>query len=112
MNTVLLEKTEYGEVPVDVFSKLASDRILFLSDGINSKSAVDVAAALIYLDSIDNSKISLYINVDDAETRSTFGLFDTMKTIKSPIETFCTGYSDTMATLILSSRNKRFKIRC
>jgi len=110
LNTTVLEKTDYGEVPIDIFSKLSSNRILFLSSYIDSNLATDISAALIYLDSmydsVDDPKISIYINSDGADTRSTFMLYDVMKTLRSPIETFCTGHSCELSTLILSSGTK------
>src|SRR5882757_6388357 len=103
MNNLIIEQTDQGEILIDVFSKLASERILFLSDCIDSKLAIDISSALLYMDSINSDdKISLYINVDDAEARSVFTIYDTMNIIKAPIETFCMGYSCNLSSLILS----------
>ncbi|WP_223231341.1 ATP-dependent Clp protease proteolytic subunit, partial [Campylobacter concisus] len=44
-----------------------------------------------YLDSVDQSDINIYISGPGGSIYDGFGLIDFMKTIKSPINTFCVG---------------------
>ena len=64
MNTVVLEETEDGDlIPVDVYHKLSSGRILFISEMIDDKLATDVVAALLLKDIEEpGEKITLFIN--------------------------------------------------
>lgn len=107
MNTVITEKTENGEVSYDVFTKLVESRILFLYDYINDEVASDIVATLLYLDhQNDKEKISLYINSEGGAIESVFMIYDVMKMIKSPIETFCIGSAFGEASLILAAGTK------
>jgi len=107
VNTVITEKTEHGDVSFDVFSKLVDSRILFLSEYINDQIATDIVATLLYLDhENDKDKISLYINAESGDIESVFMVYDMMKMIKSPIETFCIGSAIGEPALILAAGTK------
>jgi ATP-dependent Clp protease protease subunit len=108
LNTVITEKNDKGEeVSYDVFSKLIDSRILFLYDYINDDIATDIVATLLYLDHQDDkSKISLYLNSEGGEIESVFMIYDMMKLIKSPIETFCIGSALGESALILAAGTK------
>jgi ATP-dependent Clp protease protease subunit len=107
LNTVITEKTDNGEISYDVFSKLVDSRILFLYGFITDEIAMDVVATLFYLDHQDDKKtISLYINSEGGDIRSIFMIYDIMKMIGSPIETFCTGTAMHESALILAAGTK------
>lgn len=111
MNTVITEKTDDGDISYDVFSKLIESRILFLYDFINSDIATDIVATLLYLDhQNDKDKISIYINSDGGNIDSVFMIYDMMKMIKSPIETFCIGeaFGESALLLAAGSKGKRY----
>ena len=59
----VIEQTGRGERYYDIFSRLLNDRIIVLSDEVNSATASVVVAQLLFLDSQDSEKdIFLYIN--------------------------------------------------
>ena len=61
--TVIEERSSaMRAVEMNVFSRLIQDRIVFLSDDVTSDSMDVISAQLLYLDSVDNSDINLYIN--------------------------------------------------
>lgn len=104
MNIVVTEETDNGEVLVDIYSKLASDRILFIHDRIDDKLATDIMATLMLKDSEDsNSKISIFINSEGGDLRSIFMIYDAMKIVQSPIETFCVGEAFDEVVLLLAA---------
>lgn len=107
MNTVITEKTANGEISYDIFSKLIESRILFLYDYITDDIATDIVATLLYLDhENDKDKISIYLNSEGGYIESIFMIYDMMKMIKSPIETFCIGHAFGEAALLLSAGTK------
>lgn len=109
MNTIITELTDNGEVSYDVFSKLVDNRILFLYNHIDDDIAADIVAALLYLDhncEDIEKKISLYINSESGDIRSIFMIYDMMRMIKSPIETFCIGSAAGEPALILAAGTK------
>ena len=59
----VIEQTSRGERSYDIFSRLLKDRIIFLSEDVNSASASTVIAQMLFLESEDPDKeISFYIN--------------------------------------------------
>ena len=64
MNLVptIIEKNEMGERAYDIYSRLLKDRIIILNGEITDNSSNIVVAQLLYLDSLNNDDISLYIN--------------------------------------------------
>lgn len=107
LNTIVTETTEHGEIPMDVYQKLANDRILFICDDIGDEIATDITATLLLKDSEDSEKkITLFINSQGGDIRNTLMIVDMMNIIDSPIETVCIGAAMDEAALILASGTK------
>ena len=59
----VIEQTSKGERSYDIFSRLLKERIIFLSEPVDSASASVVIAQLLFLDAEDPGKdIYLYLN--------------------------------------------------
>ena len=58
----VVEKTPYGERAFDIYSRLLSERIIFLGTEIDDGVANVVIAQLIHLESASEQEIGLYIN--------------------------------------------------
>ena len=82
------------------------DRTIYLWGMVNDKSARHVVDRLIYLDSLNNDEIKLYINSPGGYVTSGFSMYDTIKSIKSPVSTICTGLAASMGSIILSAGEK------
>src|SRR5277367_5288611 len=103
MNTLVLEQTDQGEVPVDVYQKLSGDRILFLTDYLDDTLASDIVATLLLKDSEDSEKkITLFINCHGGDIRNAFMVYDFMSMIHAPIETVCIGAAMDEAIILLA----------
>lgn len=107
---VVVENEMSAERSYDIFSRLLKDRIIFLSGEINDTIANSIVAQLLYLDSLSNDDISLYINSPGGSISSGMAIYDTMKFIKSDVSTICIGIAASMAAFLLSSgeKGKRF----
>ena len=100
---VVLEERELNAVAVDVFSRLLMDRIIILGSEITDDVANTITAQLLYLNSQDNKKpIQLYINSPGGSVTAGLQIYDTMKMIKAPVQTVCTGLAASMAAIILA----------
>lgn len=100
---VVLEERELKAVAVDVFSRLLMDRIIILGSEITDDVANTITAQLLYLNSQDNKKpIQLYINSPGGSVTAGLQIYDTMKMIKAPVQTVCTGLAASMAAVILA----------
>ncbi len=82
------------------------DRTIFLWGMVNDKSARHVIDRLMYLDSLNNDEIKLYVNSPGGYVTSGFSIYDTMQSIKSPVSTICTGLAASMGSIILSAGEK------
>lgn len=103
MNTLVLEQTENGDVAMDVYQKLAQDRILFLSEELHDELATDMVATLLLKDSEDpDKKITLFINSHGGDIRNAFMIYDVMTMIQAPIETVCIGAAMDEALILLT----------
>jgi len=103
LNTLVLEQTEHGEMPMDVYQKLSNDRILFLTSYLDDEVAADVVATLLLKDTEEpDQKITLFINSHGGDIRNAFMIYDVMTMIGAPIETVCIGAAMDEAAIILA----------
>ena len=108
MNLVpmVVEKEINGERSYDIFSRLLKERIILLSGEINDNTSNMIVAELLYLDSLSNDDISIYINSPGGSITSGMAIYDTMNFVKSPISTICVGMAASMASVLLASGQK------
>jgi len=101
-----LSSLETNGLPVDIFGKLLDERIIFLSTEIDSDICNVIKAQLMYLDSLDDSEISIYIDSPGGSVYSGLGLLVVMDFINSDVSTVNTGLAASMAAVILCSGKK------
>ena len=106
----VVEKNSDGERVYDIYSRLLKDRIIILSGEIDDNLANSIVGQLLYLDSVNNDDISLYINSPGGSITSGMAVYDTMNFVKSNVSTICIGMAASMAAFLLSSgeKGKRF----
>lgn len=92
---------------MDVFSKLAQDRIIFIDEEITSELANGVIAQMLILDSISDQPIRVYINSPGGSVHDGLAIYDVAHLLKSPIETVCIGLSASMAAVLMLMGSKR-----
>lgn len=103
----VIETTGRGEVSFDIYSRLLKDRIIFLTDEIETHQANLIVAELLYLESLDSTQdIYLYINSPGGEVIPGMAIYDTMQYIKAPVATICLGQAASLAALILAAGRK------
>ena len=102
----VIEKNNSGERCYDIYSRLLKDRIIILNGEIDDNTSNIIVAELLYLDSINNEDISLYINSPGGSVTAGMAIYDTMNYIKSDVSTICVGIAASMASILLSSGTK------
>ena len=102
----IIEKSNSGERAYDIYSRLLKDRIIILTGEIDDNSGNIVVAQLLYLDSINNNDISLYINSPGGSITAGMAIYDTMNFIKSDVSTICLGLAASMGAFLPSSGKK------
>ena len=106
----VIEKTNNGERVYDIYSRLLKDRIIMLSGEIDDINANIIVSELLYLDSLNNDDISIYINSPGGSVTAGMAIYDTMNFVKSNVSTICVGMAASMAAFLLSSgcKGKRY----
>jgi len=95
-----------NKVQEAIDSKLLEERKVFLWGQVDDDSAKHVIDRLLYLDTLSNDIIHLYVNSPGGYVTSGFAIYDCMKSIKSPVSTICTGFAASMGSIILSAGEK------
>jgi ATP-dependent Clp protease protease subunit len=107
----VIEKTFDGERAYDIYSRLLSERIIFLGEQVDEHTANIVVAQLIHLAYEDPKKdIKLYINSPGGSVYDGMAIYDTMQYIKPDVQTIGIGLQASMGAFLLSSgaKGKRF----
>ncbi len=100
----VLEQTPQGQRQVDIYSRLLSDRAVFLSGEINDDVADLVVAQLFYLESVDSRKdIFFYVNSPGGIVTAGLAIYDTMQYISCDVATICIGQAASMGAVLLAA---------
>ncbi|MFF7952770.1 ClpP family protease [Streptomyces griseorubiginosus] len=99
----VVERTAHGERSSDVFSRLLSERIIFLGTEIDDGVANVVIAQLLHLEaSAPENEIAIYINSPGGSFTSLMAIYDTMTYVQAPISTLCVGQAASTAAVLLA----------
>ena len=106
----ILEERQLNVATFDVFSRLMYDRIIYFTGVVNSDTCDTAIAQLLYLSSVDERDINMYINSPGGSVVDGLGLVDTMNYINCDISTTCIGMAASMGSVLLSNgaKDKRF----
>lgn len=102
----VIEKKYGNERVYDLYSKLLEERIILLTGEIDDNLANIVVSELLYLDSVNNKDIQLFINSPGGSVTAGMAIYDTMNFIKSNVSTICIGLAASMGAFLLSSGSK------
>lgn len=102
----IIETNPHHMAAMSVFSKLFTERILFLGCEINSDVANIVNSQLLYLAMDSDKPIKLYINSPGGSVYDGMSIYDTMKFISCPVETTCLGTAASMGAVLLAGGDK------
>jgi len=99
----VIEQTGRGERSYDIYSRLLSDRIIFLGEEVSDTSASLIIAQLLFLESADPDKdIQLYINSPGGSVTAGWAVYDTMQYIKCDVSTICLGLAASFGAFLLA----------
>jgi ATP-dependent Clp protease, protease subunit len=103
----VIERSSRGERSYDIFSRLLMDRIVFLGSAINDTVANVIIAQLLFLEADNPEKdIYLYINSPGGSVYAGLAIYDTMKFLRSPVNTYCMGIAASMGSFLLAAGTK------
>jgi ATP-dependent Clp protease, protease subunit len=99
----VVEKTPDGERAYDIYSRLLSERIVFLGTEIDDGVANVVIAQLLYLESASEQEIRVYINSPGGSFSALTAIYDTMRFVGCDIATICVGQAASAAAALLAA---------
>jgi ATP-dependent Clp protease protease subunit len=100
----VVEKTPLGERAYDIYSRLLSERIVFIGTEIDDGVANVVMAQLLHLESASpDLVINLYINSPGGSYSALTAIYDTMQYIRPDVATTCMGQASSAAAVLLAA---------
>ncbi len=99
----VVEKTPDGERAYDIYSRLLSERVVFLGTQIDDGVANVVIAQLLYLESASEQEIRMYINSPGGSFSALTAIYDTMRFVGCDIATTCIGQAASAAAALLAA---------
>lgn len=102
----ILEERPMNVTVMDVFSRLMSERIIWVAGEVNDHMSTIVQAQLMFLDSLDNNDITMHIDSPGGSVKSGLSMVNVMDYIKSDIRTICTGMAASMGSVLLGAGTK------
>jgi ATP-dependent Clp protease, protease subunit len=100
----VVERTPLGERAFDIFSRLLSERIVFLGTEIDDGVANVIMAQLLHLEAVSPElEISLYINSPGGSHSALTAIYDTMQFIRPEVATVCMGQASSAAAVLLAA---------
>ena len=106
ISPTILEERSLNVIGLDIFSRLQYDRILFLGTVIDEDVANIINAQLLYLNSIGDDDIKMFINSPGGSCIDGLAIYDVMNFVTPDISTYCMGMCASMASILVSSGTK------
>ncbi len=110
---MVVEQSARGERAYDIYSRLLSNRIVFLVGPVEDQVASLVIAQLLYLASENaEADIHLYINSPGGAVTSGLSIYDTMQLVNCDVATWCIGQAASMGSFLLAAgaKGKRYAL--
>lgn len=102
VSPTIIEERQLNVAQMDIFSRLMVDRIMFLGAAIDDNVSNIIVSQLLYLDSVDKSTISIYLNSPGGNVYAGYAIYDVMQQIDSEVSTVCVGCAASMASILLA----------
>ncbi|HLJ80441.1 MAG TPA: ATP-dependent Clp protease proteolytic subunit [Ktedonobacterales bacterium] len=102
----VIESGSRGERAYDLFSRLLRERIILVNGPVTDELAGLIVAELLFLEAENKDRdINMYINSPGGVITAGLAIYDTMRSIRSPIATTCVGWAASFGTILLMAGN-------
>ncbi len=100
----VIESTARGERVSDIYSRLLTDRIIFIGTPIDDGVANVVVAQLLHLAATHPSQdVQLYINSPGGSFTAMMAIYDTMRFVTPDVATLCVGQAASSSAILLAA---------
>lgn len=100
---MVIEQTPNGERAYDIYSRLLQDNIIMLNTDFNDSMAQSICSQILYLSSVNEKDINIYINSPGGSVTSGMAILDTARFVKNKINTICMGQACSMGAFALAT---------
>jgi ATP-dependent Clp protease protease subunit len=101
------EQSPRGERTMDIYSRLLSDRIIFLGTPVDDQVANVVMAQLLHLSNEDpDQDINIYINSPGGSISAMLAMYDTMNFVSCDVSTTALGMAASAGAFLLAAGTK------
>lgn len=105
----VIEKDACSERVYDLYSRLLKERIIIVTGEIDDAMSSSICAQLLYLSSIGNDTIQMYINSPGGSVSAGLAIYDVMKYIGCEVSTIGMGLCASMAAVLLCAGAKHHR---
>ena len=100
----VIESTSRGERVSDIYSRLLSERIVFVGTPIDDGVANVIVAQILHLAAESpTADINLYVNSPGGSFSSMMAIYDTMQFVMPDIATLCVGQASATSAILLAA---------
>jgi ATP-dependent Clp protease protease subunit len=100
----VVERTPTGERAFDIYSRLLSERIIFVGTEIDDGVANVVMAQMLHLEALSTDQdIEIYLNSPGGSYTALMAIYDTMQFIQADVATTCMGQAASAAAILLAA---------
>lgn len=99
----VIESTPKGERVSDVFSRLLSERIVFVGTPIDDGVANVVIAQMLHLAADSTAEMQLYLNSPGGSFSAVMAIYDTMQFVAPDVATLCVGQATATSAILLAA---------
>lgn len=106
LSPTILEERQLNVAQMSVFDRMILDRIIYFGNPFNEDTYNALIAQMLYLASISDEPIKLYINSPGGSVMDGLAVIDTMNFIRPEVHTLCVGMAASMGAVVLSNGEK------
>lgn len=108
MNANILHESSRGIDSYSPASSLLRKRVIFFTEEVNACSSNQLIECLLHLEmEAPGEEITICINSPGGEVVSGLAVYDTIRTLKSPVRTVCIGTAASMGSILFLAGEKR-----
>ena len=109
MSPTILEERQLNVAQMSVFDRMILDRVIYFGHEFTEDTCNALIAQLLYLESVGDQPIKLYLNSPGGSVIDGLAVIDTMNFINSEVHTTCIGMAASMGAVVLSNGEKGFR---
>ena len=99
----VIESTPKGERVSDIFSRLLSERIIFVGTPIDDGVSNVVIAQMLHLAADSPAQMQLYLNSPGGSFSAVMAIYDTMQFVSPEVATLCVGQATATSAILLAA---------